>query len=101
MVDTPDRRAAVVCVHVALENRPILYAKWDPPVEPVDSGWQFLCSGEVEHAALGNEGARLWAVEEVLNREPALRELIDASKFRCCTRDTSAAPWRILSPRDA
>jgi hypothetical protein len=101
MVDSRDRRAAVVCVHVALENRPILHAKWDPPDGPVDSGWQFLSSEGVDHASLGIGGARLWTVEEVLNREPTLRRLLDASRVRRCMRDMPEGPGRTFSPRDA
>jgi hypothetical protein len=101
VVDDPDMRAAIVCVHVHADRLPILYAAWDPPDEPIDSGWQFLCSGDVDHESLGPEGARLWAVEEVLNREPTLRGLLAASRLRRCTRSAPGQPWRTVSPQDA
>ncbi len=79
MVDDPDRRAAIVCVHVHVDRLPILRAVWDPPDDEIDSGWQFLCSGDVDHDPLGVPGARIWAVQEVLEYEPSLRGWLDGS----------------------
>ena len=39
-----DRRAAIVCKHVALDGLPIQRAVRDEPTTPADSGWQFLCA---------------------------------------------------------
>jgi hypothetical protein len=93
-MDTDDRRAAVVCYHVAKKGYPILYAKRDSPTYPEDSGWQFLCySGQEEKI----EEAQLWAVDEVLKLEPSLRELIDFEPVTIASRKDNTVPWQITS----
>lgn len=66
------RGAVFVCHHVAELGRPILRGKRDEPDFPEDTGWQFLCnSHEPETRAL------IWALEEVVAREPGLDDFVD------------------------
>jgi hypothetical protein len=69
-----DNRAVIVCSHIANKHYPILRAVRTEPLEPEDSGWQFLCnSGEVE---IETE-AKIWLVSEVLGHDPSLSALIN------------------------
>ncbi len=61
-----DSRAAIVCSHIAVGRLPILRAIRTDPLEPEDSGWQFLCNSGKEE----KEGdAQVWFVSEVLSLE--------------------------------
>jgi hypothetical protein len=61
-------RAALVCDHVAIAGDPILHAARSEPIEPADSGWQFLC-GRGGHV----QDAKIWILQEVLTCEPTYR----------------------------
>lgn len=87
--------AAIVCVHVAEEGKPILLGFKDEPTEPVDSGWQFLC-GHCEELV----EARIWTVREILQCEPTLRVLWAEPPGTVLSRTSAAAPWKSTSRRD-
>jgi hypothetical protein len=64
-----DSRAAIVCSHIAQGGFPILGAIRTEPLEPEDSGWQFVCNtGNAEKES----EAQVWLVSEVLSLEPSL-----------------------------
>ncbi len=86
-----DRRAALICTHVARDGLPVLRARIDEPVEAADSGWQFLCGvGEREREGT----AQVWAVEQVLERDPSLRPLMDAPPGSIFVRESTSSAWR-------
>ena len=84
------RSAAFVCEHVALRRRPILRAKHDVPIDPADSGWQFLCGVE-NHT---DSAPLLWALEEVAQLDFSLRTILDSPQETCFERSTVDTPWR-------
>lgn len=87
-----DRRAAIVCSHVAKEAYPILRAIRTEPLEPEDSGWQFLCnSGRAEVEA----EAQVWLVEEVLGIEGSLSTLINCEVGTEISRESKGSAWVI------
>jgi hypothetical protein len=91
-IEKPDRRAAIICSHVANQSFPILRAVRDEPTVPEDSGWQFLCdSFEDEDADL----AKVWLVCEVLEHEPSLVPLIDHPAGTVLTRNSSTSSWKL------
>ena len=83
--------AAIVCVHVATESRPILKAERDKPMAPEDSGWQFMCNGELEEDI---DEAQVWAVAEVLEFDPSLVGNLDFPAGSKITRDRPGEPWK-------
>lgn len=84
------RQAAIVCEHVAAGNMPILRVVRDEPQDPADSGWQCLCDcGEDENI----ERAQVWAVEEVLRREPSLNPHFSLPAGSCVVRRGLEAEW--------
>ena len=89
-----DKRAAVVCEHVAKHGFPILGAVRTEPLREEDSGWQFLCySGPDED----ENQAQVWAVSEVLGLEPSLTEFIDSPVgTRLCRRDKNSK-WETIN----
>jgi len=84
--------AAIVCDHVALFDEPILRAVRDEPLEEVDSGWQFLCGGD-SHST----NAKIWAVHEVLSREPTLAPFIDLPPGTSLWRESAQDEWNVES----
>jgi len=84
--------AAIVCQHVADEGCPILSAFKDAPVEPTDSGWQFLC-GSDEHQ--DESKFQVWSRREITDFEPSLNELVDLPVGSSISRVSPEAPWRI------
>ncbi len=90
---TKDRRAAIVCVHVAHEHLPILRATRDEPLEEVDSGWQFLC-GTARDTGDPSTG-KVWAVYEVLELEPSLRPFIEYPAGTVLTREYANGGWTV------
>lgn len=85
-----DHRAAIICVHAAKEGLPILRAIRTEPLEPEDSGWQFLCnSGKDENE---NE-AQVWLVSEVLGLEPSLSKFIKAPVGTMVSRLDGNSRW--------
>lgn len=87
-----DRRAAIVCWHVAREGRPIRYARRDENVADVDSGWQFLC-GESESE--DPDRAKVWLVKEVLDLEPSLAPFIELPAGSVLTRRSPGGEWKV------
>lgn len=85
-----DRRATIVCSHIAKEAYPILRAIRTEPLEPEDSGWQFLCNSgrdEIETEA------QVWLVEEVLGIEGSLSAFLDCEVGTEITRDSLNSAW--------
>ena len=60
------RMGAILCVEVTRDRAAILYAERSAPVNPADSGWQFLYGNGREDPNL----ALWWAVFEVLELDP-------------------------------
>jgi hypothetical protein len=89
-----DRRAAIVCEHVA-NGCPILRAVKDEPLEPADSGWQFVCNSGVRE---NEETAKVWAVHEVLEVEPTLAAFIEKPAGTILERKSANASWEMLNP---
>lgn len=81
--------AAVVCPHVA-EGRPVRLATRDTPLEAADSGWQFLC-GELPEEDPNK--ARIWAVDEVLEQEPSLRQYVNLPPGTTLMRKGAGEQW--------
>ena len=89
--------AAIVCSHVARLGYSILYAHRDAPMEAVDSGWQFLCSGEPNHAD-DVVGGCVWSINDVLRTEPTLRPMLRHPIGTWLARPNSSAPWESHAP---
>src|SRR5437762_1148933 len=90
-----DRRAAILCSHVASRQRPILCAERGDPLDAADSGWQFLCNVATEE---NPSDAKVWAVSEVLDIEPTLAPFIDLPPGTRIVRENIGAPWRRVTP---
>lgn len=89
-----DKRAAIVCSHIASRTYPILRAVRDEPEMDEDSGWQFLCcSGEDENP----DEAQVWLVAEVIDFDPTLAAIVDLVPGTVATRKTATEPWEIFS----
>lgn len=69
-----DKRAAIMCKHVADEGYPILRAVFDEPETDEDSGWQFHC-GTLDHNS--PEDARVWLVSEVIQHDRTLKDVLE------------------------
>ena len=89
-----DRRAAIVCNHIAHDGLPVLRAVRDEPEMDEDSGWQFLC-GKSGHED-PNE-AQVWLVQEVLEREPSLAEYVELPSGTIIARPSSDESWEFVS----
>jgi hypothetical protein len=87
-----DRRAAIVCSHVALGQCPILRAVRDEPLVPEDSGWQFLCGlvGEEDPAS-----AKVWLVMEVVGYDGSLAQFIESPPGTVLTRPDAFSHWTV------
>ena len=84
------RSAAIICKHISYPKHPILYAARAVPLEPADSGWQFLCGLELGH---NFDDAAVWALQEVAALDPTLRNILDAEAKKCFERSSVGAPW--------
>ncbi|HWY41115.1 MAG TPA: DUF2185 domain-containing protein [Chthoniobacterales bacterium] len=91
------RSAAILCKHISYPDRPILRATRELPVEPEDSGWQFLCGVE-RHDDASSEA--VWALEEVAALDTTLRSLLDSEPRMSFERSTVDTPWRRVSYGD-
>jgi hypothetical protein len=89
---TQDKRAAIICSHVAIESLPILRAVRDAPTMAEDSGWQFLCDSNTEEDP---DEAKVWLIYEVLNYEPSLSAFIDEPPGTVLTRKDTASSWLV------
>jgi hypothetical protein len=88
--DSNDRRATIVCKHIANGRLPILRAVRTEPLEPEDSGWQFLCnSGSEEREA----EAEVWLVKEVIEYESSLAAFINLPVGTTLSRSNAASQW--------
>jgi len=82
--------AAIVCSHVARDGYPVLLAKRDDPMDPDDSGWQFLCGSGVHE---DEQLAQVWAVSEVVEKEPTLKGIIGSPVGSKFVRRDKTSPW--------
>lgn len=82
------RGAVVVCEHVAELGYPILRAKRDEPDFDEDTGWQFLCNRHTPETR-----PLFWALEEVVNYEPTLREFVDCRTGTELVRSEKDEGW--------
>lgn len=82
----------VVCSHVAKDNLPILRAIRTEPVEPEDSGWQFVC-GCVEEE--DDAEAEVWSINHVLENEPTLAQLLKHPIGTVLQRSDERSSWEI------
>jgi hypothetical protein len=83
--------AAIVCSEVANDHMPVLYAERSEPEDEADSGWQVLC-GVSTHDW---RAAQVWAVHEVLKREPSLAQFINSPIGTVISRESAADEWKI------
>lgn len=81
---------AIVCKHVTSENLPILRATRDRPLNPEDSGWQFLCN-----TGRDETDAEIWSVNEVLELEPSLSPFINNPSGTQLVRNDKKSQWKI------
>jgi hypothetical protein len=84
------RNAAIICKHVSYPERPILYAARGAPVDPADSGWQFLCNLKTRHDF---PSAAVWLLEKVAALDPTIRGILDAEPKTCFERSMVDVPW--------
>ena len=86
------KNAAIVCAEVA-NGEPILHAERSEPEDTADSGWQFLCGASSEDS----QAAKVWAIHEVLEREPSLARFIDLPYGTVISRRSPSTEWEISS----
>jgi len=87
-----DRRAAIVCSHVAEGLAPILRAVRDEPEFEEDSGWQFRC-GDVDDG--DSDNAKVWLVCEIIDEEPSLRDYLGEPPGTVITRKNKQDSWLV------
>lgn len=84
---------AVVCEHIGNFSKPILLGLRTAPLEPEDSGWQFLCDSvseeEVSHA-------KVWSLTSVLKYEPTLAGLLDSPSGTKIVRKDLYSQWSVI-----
>ncbi|HVU08863.1 MAG TPA: DUF2185 domain-containing protein [Verrucomicrobiae bacterium] len=83
--------AAIVCFEVA-NGAPILRAERSEPQDPADSGWQFLCGISSENW----QTAKVWALREVLEREPTLAEFLESPFGTVLIRHSPNMRWKVI-----
>ena len=81
---------AIVCAHV-VAGQPILRATRDNPMDPADSGWQFLCDCGAEERA---EDAQIWSVTQVVEREPSLLPFKNSPVGTTMSRADVMSEWK-------
>lgn len=86
------RSAAMICKHISYPEHPILRATRDVPLEPADSGWQFLCGVESHEKSQ----AAVWALEEVARLDSSLRSILDAETGVSFERSAADTPWHAV-----
>lgn len=92
MSNVNQKLGAIVCGHIAQDGLPILCAVRAEKQDPADSGWQFLCySGQDELM----EHAQIWALTDVLQREPSLREFENVPVGTRLVRENANAAWKV------
>ena len=85
-----DKRAAIVCSHISRCGHPILRGVRTEPLEPEDSGWQFLCNSGQEES---DTEAKIWLIDEVLKFDPSLSTLIHAPVGSKFSRKDKNSKW--------
>jgi hypothetical protein len=93
--ELPSGRGAIVCSHVASGEYPICYATRDEPMDPEDSGWQFLCNSGLEEDLAD---AQIWGIDEVLKLEQSLKEYVNSPIGTQLLRANSDAAWASKGP---
>jgi hypothetical protein len=81
---------AIICEHIAYSERPILRATRDLPLQPEDSGWQFLCGAEGHQ----DSDAAVWLLEEVAALDLSLLPILDAEPGVSFDRSAIDQPWQ-------
>ena len=74
----PHRLGAIATDRVTVDGRPVGYMRRTEPVDPADSGWEFL-AGDEDGAFMddpGNHG--VFAVNTIANHDPAILPYLDA-----------------------
>ena len=79
---------AFLCREIAVDKKPILKAVRDESIDPVDTGWQFLCGLHVVH-----EEAQIWCIKSVLTIEPSLSDYLHLPPGTCLARQSTSHPW--------
>ncbi len=87
--------AALVCIHIAAKESPVLYACRDAPVEPEDSGWQFLC-GKGD----SDDELQVWSLDEVVEHEPSLEKWIELDELLEIVRRDTRSAWERTDSSD-
>lgn len=85
-----DKRAVIVCSHVAQGIHPVSVAVRDEPLDEADSGWQIRCDVE-QHG--GDDPAQVWGVYEVLELEPSLAEFVDCVPGTRLMKSKVSSKW--------
>jgi len=85
-----DKRAVIVCSHVAKGLHPVSVAVRDEPLDEVDSGWQIRCDLE-QHG--DDDLAQVWGVCEVLELEPGLAEFVEYAPGTRLTKSKATSKW--------
>jgi len=85
------RRMVVVCSHVLETGKPILFARRDPPTEPVDTGWQVICNLVEEN----ENTCRLISVDELVAMDRSIEAFLALPVGTVLTRDGPTAKWTI------
>jgi hypothetical protein len=80
----PESVAAICCVHILDNVRPILRVTHDED----DGGWQVLCGFEHD----GSE-ARVVCLGCIIERDPSLMELADLPLGWGAARQSTSEPW--------
>jgi hypothetical protein len=90
MADLANRNSGAIVT--AKAGEPLLHAERSKPVDPVDSGWQFS-----SHLLGGGDpdDIQIWAVHEVLAREPSLQSFIDLPCGTILHRRSASAEWQV------
>lgn len=83
---------AIICRHVAYPDVPILRATRDEPLQPEDSGWQFLC-GVTGHTSADG---RLWRLDEVVKLDRSILDILENAAGTSFARDSMNGPWRTI-----
>jgi hypothetical protein len=87
---------SIVCSHVAKNDRPILRALRTEPLEPEDSGWQFLCGGTEDE---DDADAEVWSLQHILEVEPTLANLLVQPLNTVLQRQDLNSEWEIVYGR--
>ena len=82
--------AAIICKHISDGKLPILRATRDAPLEPEDSGWQFICGIHSHNTA----DAAIWSLEEVARLDSSLLTILDSEPGTTFQRRSLQEPWQ-------